>query len=163
MASCIHLVLANPAAPHLIRDIKMQGGLAEGDHRPVLITLTIDSGHIDWQPPLPCPPELLLEPGPPSLSSGTLHQRRCPWAMRSRRMWTYPLGGTGTGKTAGGWASPPQHQLAMLCAVCVINRRPCTACRLSAAAHRWVLPLHPRRKPRCKFPHLLLFKWFCFS
>eukprot|EP00667_Euglena_gracilis_P030324 EG_transcript_41735 len=61
MASRIDLVLANIAAMRLVREASVLEGLADGGHCPVLVSLSLDAGRIDWQPPRPRPPPLLYE------------------------------------------------------------------------------------------------------
>eukprot|EP00667_Euglena_gracilis_P025253 EG_transcript_29541 len=59
MASRIDLVLANTAAMRLVREASVLEGLNDGGHCPVLVSLSLDAGRIDWQPPRPRPPPLL--------------------------------------------------------------------------------------------------------
>ena len=62
MASRIDLILANGAAMRLVRGAAVQDELGTGGHLPVLVTLSLDPGRIDWHPPQPRVPPLLREP-----------------------------------------------------------------------------------------------------
>ena len=62
MASRIDLVLANPAAMRLVRAAAVQDDLDCSGHFPVLVTLSLDPGRIEWRPPLPRPLPVLHEP-----------------------------------------------------------------------------------------------------
>ena len=62
MASRIDLILANAAAMHFVRSAAVQEEVRDGGHSPVLVTLTLGAGSIDWQPPQPRCPPLFYEP-----------------------------------------------------------------------------------------------------
>ena len=61
-ASRIDLVLANSAALRLVRSVSVQSSVRDSGHSPVLVTLSVDPGRVEWRPPQPRPPRLLLEP-----------------------------------------------------------------------------------------------------
>ena len=124
MASRIDLVLANPAALRLVRAASVLEGLADSGHRPVLITLDLDTGLINWQPPRPRPPLLFYEPSSSLATSvewtGLVEQ----WLLSdaARGLQPHPAesldslaGALRAGlehlvATAGGWSSRPKRR-----------------------------------------------------
>ena len=82
-ASRMDLVLANAAALPLIRSASVIDDFREGGHSPVLTSVALSGGRIDWRPPLPRPPSLLYGPSSVLIRSDVWSDLLARWTATS--------------------------------------------------------------------------------